>query len=153
LLVVIGGCAATGPITTEAGRSIDPPSCLFGIRGRLLEVADKRRYPDQANIGFTQTGITNKSTSLLASPPPAELLRDSLGRLLETCATYGDSTPTPLAFHINLSTFQVTETTVWSKETMKAEVVYTVEDSEFKRPPQGILIPICCSNPGPISNT
>lgn len=125
MTATLAGCAS-GPITIDGG-SFEAPSCLLAVRGRLLEVVDRRGYSDPTNIGFTQTGFFNKKTSLHISPPPPAQLETRLRALLENCSSYGGKTPTPLAFKVELSSFQVMERTGFSEEMMRVDIGYTVQ--------------------------
>lgn len=83
------GCGSTRPI--EVYPKLDPADAAQagcpGTKSRFFvgQVIDKRGYSDPRNVGFTQTGAFNVKASLLASPLPGELLRDSLLLYLRHC--------------------------------------------------------------------
>lgn len=127
IVVTVGACGSSAPITIEAEKNLAPVTCAAALRAEVVDVVDRRGYGDAMNIGFTQTGLFNKHTSLVASPSAPALIRDSITAALQSCASGTTSAEPPLSLKIELVTFQVTEKTGLVSEEIRADLGYAVK--------------------------
>jgi len=89
----------------------------------LEEVVDKRGNADPRNVGFTQTGLFNRLTTLLTSPMPSEILGSVLADFLDRCLIRSDDrTEADLTIDTSLITLQVTEVTTTFSEVISVEL-------------------------------
>jgi hypothetical protein len=93
-----------------------------------VSIEDRRGYGDEQNVGFTQTGLYNVPASLRTTPAPAAMLGNSLQQALASCRLTAG--PGYRDVRVELLTFQLTETTGFTSETIVADLKYEVEVSD-----------------------
>lgn len=126
------GCGSSEPIVIRP-KSPRPHASVCPRAAstfRLVSIEDRRGYGDQQNVGFTQTGLYNVLASLRTRPAPAALLGDSLSQALASCRLMASAAPGYRDVRVELLTFQLTETTGFTSETIVADLKYEVEVSD-----------------------
>lgn len=124
-------CGSSKPVTVNPileESAYSEISCLeISQKFYVVGIRDKRGYASPENIGFTQTGLSNKKTSILSDPVPTEVLKKSLSQLLNECESLAaEQVNAQFLLNINLLSFQITEVTKAFSETITASIEYEV---------------------------
>jgi len=127
LSLVLSGCGSSRPLVVTPSPSAAQMGSVqcpdTSAKFYLGEVVDKRGNADPRNVGFTQTGLFNELTTLLAKPEPGEILGSALSDFLERCRLKSDDRAgADLTINTSLITLQVTEITASFSETISVEL-------------------------------
>ena len=130
LMLALAGCGTSEAIVLRPKTAhVERQRCPAAARSfALAKVQDKRGYSNPNNVGFTQTGLLNKQTSLETARPAAEVMHRALERALTACGLRARKETGPdTLLQVELVTLQLTEQTGLTSETIKGQVRYEVE--------------------------
>jgi len=125
LSLSLAACATRGPFVVHPVLPAQSSACPLGeVSVVAIEVEDRRGVSAAANVGFTQTGLSNRRTPLETDPNAVALVervvRDSL-----PCRASAASAPTARV-HVLLERFYTGEETGFVREEIRTEIAVEV---------------------------